>query len=147
MAVERGTQILKNLIDANLEEIRSTERINRALSVTRSTIHTGLKVSPFDLHHGKKPRTELINIVKDYKNYLSDWTTLTVSVSSKQIPIYVGRNEKGEVTDHNFKARKKDSLLHVSQVSEENGEAGERKLQYPYTFLKRKFKNSAGTEI
>ena len=38
----------------------------------RFTIHTGLKLTPFELHHGRKPRTELTNLVKDGKSFLSD---------------------------------------------------------------------------
>ena len=53
----------------NLEEGTDlTESVNRALRVMRFTIHTGLKRTPFELHHGRKPRTELTNIVKDGKN-------------------------------------------------------------------------------
>ena len=87
VAVERSKQTLKNLIIANLEEnIGLNENINRALRVMRFTIHNGLKVSPFDLHHGRKPRTELTIIIKN-QSYLSDWTTFIVSVPPKQIPI------------------------------------------------------------
>ena len=28
----------------------------------RITIHTGQKITPFELHHGRKPRTELTNL-------------------------------------------------------------------------------------
>ena len=90
-AVERAIQTIKNLILANLEdELCLTECVNRALKVMwftihtglkltpfelhhgrkralkvmRFTIHTGLKLTPFELHHGRKPRTELTNLVK-----------------------------------------------------------------------------------
>ena len=64
--VERAIQTLKNLIIANMEDNTSlTESVNRALHVMRFTIHTGLKLTPFELHHGRKPKTELTNIVKD----------------------------------------------------------------------------------
>ena len=76
-----------------------TESVNWALRVMRFTIHTGLKVSPSELHHGRKPRSEYTNIVKDNKSYLSDWKTMNVSVPLKQIPNYVARNERREVTD------------------------------------------------
>ena len=67
--VKRAIQTLKNLIIANLEDgIGITESVNRALWVKRFTIHTGLKITPFELHHGRKPRTELTNIVKDGKH-------------------------------------------------------------------------------
>ena len=59
----------------NLEEGTDlTESGNQALRLMCFTIHTGLKRTPFELHHGRKPRTELTNIVKDGKTYLSDWS-------------------------------------------------------------------------
>ena len=71
-AVERAIQTLKNPIIANLEdETCLTECVIKALNVMRFTIHTGLKITPFELHHGWKPRTELTNIIKDGKIFLS----------------------------------------------------------------------------
>ena len=57
---------MKNLILANMEDGNNlTESVNRAVGVMRITKHTGLKKTPFELHHGRKPRTELTNIIKD----------------------------------------------------------------------------------
>ena len=70
-ATERAKQTIKNLILATLENnLCLTECVNRALKVMRFTIHTGLKTTPLELHHGRKPRTELSNLVKDGKSYL-----------------------------------------------------------------------------
>ena len=108
-AVERAIQTLKNLMITNLEEgIELNESINRALRVMRFTIHTGLKRTPFELHHGRKPRTELTNIVKDGKTYLSDWSEISISAPNKpKIPIYVGRDADGEITNHIIMAKTK----------------------------------------
>ena len=107
VAVEYAIQTLKNIIFDSLESnIGLTEVINRDLRVMRFKIHTGLKMSPFELHHGRKPRTRLTNVVKDNKSYLSDRTTLNVSVPPKQITINVARNEKGEVWHQIIMARK-----------------------------------------
>ena len=125
--VDRAIQTLKNLIIVNLEDkIRLTEVINRALRVMRFRIHTGLKVSPFELNHGRKLRTELTNTVKDNKSYLSSRTTLHISVPPKEIPIYVARNEKREVMDQIIMDRKrKRVLLHVTQITKEKaGKSG-----------------------
>ena len=46
--------------------------VNRAIRVTRFTALTGLKGTPFQLHHGRKPRTELANIIEVGKTYSSD---------------------------------------------------------------------------
>ena len=52
--VERAIQTIKNLIVANMEDgLCLTESVNRALRVMRFTIHTGLKIKRFELHHGK----------------------------------------------------------------------------------------------
>ena len=64
--VERAIQTRKNLVLANMEVGNNlTESVNRALKVMRFTIHTRLKKTPIELHHGRKPRTELTNIIKD----------------------------------------------------------------------------------
>ena len=60
IAIEHAIQTLKNLIIANLEDnMCLTECVNRALNVMRFTIHTGLQTTPFELHHSRKPRTEI----------------------------------------------------------------------------------------
>ena len=85
-----------------------TGSVNRALRVMRFTIHTGLKKTPFELHHGRKPRTELTNILKDGKSFLSDWSELSISAPNRpKIPIYVGRDADGEITNHMVMARTK----------------------------------------
>ena len=76
--VERAIQTLKNLMLTNLEEGTDlTESVSRTLRVIRFTIHTGLKRTQFELHHGRKPRTEITNIVKDGKTFLSDWSEIS----------------------------------------------------------------------
>ena len=56
-AVERAIQTLKTLIIENLEDnMCLTECVISALNVMRFTIHTGLKTTPFELHHGRKSR-------------------------------------------------------------------------------------------
>ena len=59
ITVERAIQTTKNLLFANMEDGNILpESVNRATKVMQFTIHTGLKKSPFELHHGRKPRTE-----------------------------------------------------------------------------------------
>ena len=107
-APERAIQTLNNLNFAKSEDkIGFTENINRDLRVMGFTIHTGLKLSPFERHHGRKLRTKLTNIVNDNNSYLSCCTTVSISVPPKQIPFYVARNEKGKVTDYIVMDKKK----------------------------------------
>ena len=107
--VERALQTMINLILANMEDGNYlTESVNRALRVMRFTIHTGLKKTPFELHHGRNPRTELTNIIKDEKSFLSKWSELSISAPNRiQIPIYVGRDADGDITNDMVIARTK----------------------------------------
>ena len=67
----------------------------------RFTTHTGLKLTPFELHLGRKPRTELANLTKDGKSYLSDWSESSVAAEKKpKILIYVARDKEGEVSNY-----------------------------------------------
>ena len=43
--------------------------ISKTATVMRFTVHTGVTKIPFELHHGRKPRTDLTNIVKDVKPF------------------------------------------------------------------------------
>ena len=116
--VERSIQIRKNLIITNPEDAKNlSENVNRALRVIRFTIQTGLKSTPFELHHGRKPRTELTNIIKDGKTFLSNWLEMNISAPSKpKIPVYVGRVADGEITNHIIMARKKTEERQLAKV-------------------------------
>ena len=96
--VGRAIQTMKNLGIANMEDGNTlTESVNRALRVMRFTIHTGLNKTPFELHHGRKPRTKLTNILEEGKSFLSNWSGLSVSAPNRpKIPIYVGRDADGK---------------------------------------------------
>ena len=102
----------------------------------RFTVHTGLKKTPFELHHGRKQRTETTNIVKDSKTFLSDWSELSISAPIRpKIPIYVGRDGDGEIRNHIIMARNK---------TEEKNLAGGPKspkkknsVSYPFSFEKK----------
>ena len=64
--MERAIQIITNLKITNMENgIFLTKSVNRAVRVMHFTIHTGLEITPVELQHGRKPRTELTNIVED----------------------------------------------------------------------------------
>ena len=82
--VERSIQTLKKLIIAIMEDrIHLTENVNRALLVMRFTIHTGFKITPFELHFERKPRTKLTIIVKNGKTYLSNGSERTISAPNR----------------------------------------------------------------
>ena len=68
----------------NYRKLRMRRKLNREYLLgvqndkVRFTIHTGLNKTPFELHHGRKPRNELTNNVNYGKSYLSDWSELSV---------------------------------------------------------------------
>ena len=109
-------------MNTNLEEnICLTECVNRALNVMRFTIHTGIKITPFELHYGRKPRTELTNVIKNGRSFLSNWSELPVLASDKpKIPICITRNGDGEVSNHIVMARtKNEEKALAANISEE----------------------------
>ena len=136
-AVERAIQTMKNLILANLEDnLCLTECVNRAIKVMRFTIHTGLKLTPFELHHGRKPRTELPNLVKDGKSFLSDWTKSSVSAERKpKIPIYVSRDKEGHVTNYLVMAKIKAEGKAVDKQPKKKNSVSE----YPFKIVEKNY--------
>ena len=100
---------MKKLIIANPESGENlAESHFWALRKLRLTVLTELDKTPFELHHGRKTRTELTRIVKDGKSYLSDWSELSVSAPSRpKIPNYVGRDGDGKFSNHMIMARTK----------------------------------------
>ena len=92
--------------------ISLTESVNRALRVMQFTIHTGLKLTPFELYHGRKPRTELTNTVKtENHTYLIGQNCLfqqqpdqkfpymwAVMRTGHHKPYYYGKNKNRGVT-------------------------------------------------
>ena len=108
--VKRTIKTLQNLIINNLkDEIALTESIKRACRVMSFTIHTGVKVNPSELHHGRKPETDLTNIVKDNKS-LKRLEIIERFSTTEKNPTHIARNEKRDVTDHIIMARKKETL-------------------------------------
>ena len=116
--------------------ISLTESVNRALNVMRFTFHTGLKLTPFELQHGRKPRTELTNIVQDGKSYLSNWSELSVSAPNRpKIPIYVGRDADGDITNHMFMARTKPEGKHLAEGPKSS--KMKNLVRYPFYFVEK----------
>ena len=132
---------MKNLGVSNLEDnLCLTECVNRAIKVMRFAIHTGLKLTPFELHHGRKPRTELTNLVKDGKSFLSDWTELSASAEKKpKIPIYVSRDEEGDVTNYLVMAKTKAEEKAVDKQPKKKNSVS----KYPFIFVEKNYKRKS----
>ena len=66
--VEKAMQTLKNLRKANMVRVIDlTENVNQALRLVRFLKHTELNRTAFELHHGRKPGTDLLSLVLDGK--------------------------------------------------------------------------------
>ena len=131
--VERAIQTMKYLVLANMEDGNNlTESVNRALKVMRITIHTGLKKTPFELHHGRKPGTELTKTIKFIR-------CLKQSVSAPnrpKIPIYVGRDTDGKITNHMVMARTKTEERQLA--SDSKSPKKRSSVRYPFKFLEKR---------
>ena len=113
-----------------------TECVNRALHVMLLTIHTGQKITPFELHHSRKPRTELTTLMKTGKSFLSNWSEMSISANSRpKIPIYVTRNRDGEVLNHIVMARTKaEEKAQAEKSPKKKNSVG----NYPFKFFEKK---------
>ena len=99
----------------------------------RPTKHTGLRMKQFELHHGRKPRTKLANLIKDGKSLLSNWSTLSVSAENRpKISIYVSRNSEGEVSNHIVMALMK---TEEKAINEKSPKKKISVSEYPFKFF------------
>ena len=117
-SVERGIKTLKDLMKANLEDKCTVSgALSRSLNVMRTTIHSGMKETPFERHYGRKPRTEITS-------YLNIPTN--VSARPETLQVYSFNNGDGEYDHLIMKApRKLKCDVNVSN-------------KFPYQFLEKK---------
>ena len=101
----------------------------------RFTIHTGQKITPFELHHGREPRTELTNLMKTGKSFLSNWSEMSISANHRpKIPIYVTRNGDEEVSNHIVMARTKaEEKAQAEKSPKKKNSVG----NYPFQFFEK----------
>ena len=107
--VERGVRTLKENL---LTNIKAGERLGKALDlsldVMRKTPHTKLKKSAFELHYGRKPNTEITNLLnsENLKNLTKDsilaksdilqvYSFSGVGGVSDQLTMKTSKNDKG----------------------------------------------------
>ena len=124
-------------------------------SITSNAIYRthGVKENTFRITPRK--RTELTNIVKDGKTYLSDWSELSVLAPTRpKIPIYVGRDADGEITSHIVMARTKGEEKQTAEGTKSPKK--KNSVSYPFQFVEKnhnkkslegKFQNKIQTAI
>ena len=76
--VERTIRTIKSLTRANLppDGLNFEENMNLANKSSRQTPHSALKMTPFQMHFGRKPRTSNINMIVQPNYLLSNWKKL-----------------------------------------------------------------------
>ena len=77
--MERTIRTIKSLTRANLQDgLTFEESVQLATKTIRQTPHQTLKMTPFQLHLGWKPRTAITNLIGQPECLLFNWKkTLT----------------------------------------------------------------------
>ena len=100
--------------------------------------NAGLKITPFELHHVRKTRTEITNVMKTGKSFLSNWSKLFISaIKRPKIPIYVTKNRDGEVSNHIVMARKKTEEKALAETSPKKRSSVSNHSNYPFQFFEK----------
>ena len=102
--VERTIRTIKSLTRANLEDgLTFEESVARAIKTIRQTPHNTLKMTPFQLHHGRKPRTPITNLIGQPTCLLADWKkTLTnyFLAQPAELQVFTVHDSDGELADY-----------------------------------------------
>ena len=102
--VERTIRTIKSLTRANLENnLTFEEYVNMAIKTLRQTQHNTLKLTPFQLHHGRKPRTPITNVIGQPACLLTNWKkTLTnyILAQPAELQSFTIHDSDGELADY-----------------------------------------------
>ena len=102
--VERTIRTIKSLTRANLEDnITFEESVNKAIKTIRQTQHSTLKMTPFQLHYGRKPRTPITNLIGQPNCLLANWKkTLTnyILAQPAELQVFTIHDSDGELADY-----------------------------------------------
>ena len=102
--VERTIRTIKSLTRANLEDgLTFEEDVTRAIKTIRQTMHSTPKMTPFQLHYGRKPRTPITNLIGQPACLLTDWKkTISnyVLAQPAELQVYTIQDSGGELADY-----------------------------------------------
>ena len=102
--VERTIRTIKSLTRANLEDgLTFEESVSMAFKTIKRKPHNTLKMTTFQLHYGRKPRTPITNLIGQPACLLSDWKkTLTIYVSAQpaELQVFTIHDSDGELADY-----------------------------------------------
>ena len=102
--VERTIRTIKDLIRANLQDgLSFSHSLMTAIKSIRMTPNNHLKLTPFELHKGRKPRTTITNASNQNNCLLSNWEKLTnkfVSAQPQELQVYTIKVSDGGLVDY-----------------------------------------------
>ena len=102
--VERTIRTIKDLIRTNTQDgLCFNESLNEAIKTMRMTPNTKLKITPFELHMGRTPRTIITNTLNQENCLLLNWKkviTKYVSAHPKELQVYTIKGNDGGLVDY-----------------------------------------------
>ena len=102
--VERAIRTIKSLTRANMADgLTFEDSVQLSIRTIRQTPHSKLKMTPFQMHLGRKPRTALINLIDKPECLLSNWKrTLTnyISAQPTELQVVTINDAGGELADY-----------------------------------------------
>ena len=89
--VERTIRTIESFTRANMaDRLTFEDSVQLAIKTIRQTPHIRLKMTPFQMHLGRRPRTALTNLIGKPDCLLSNWkTTLTNYISARPTELQV----------------------------------------------------------
>ena len=94
--VERTIRSIKDLIRTNLQDgLKFTDSVKLTVKTMRLTPNSRLKITLFELHMGRKPRTSITNIVNGENCLLSKWEKINYGLYFSSSERTTGLHDKG----------------------------------------------------
>ena len=102
--VERTIQIIESLARANMADgLTFEDSVQLATKTIRQTPHSRLKMTPFQMHFGRKPHTALTSVIGKPDCLLSNWKrTITnyISAQPTELQVVIINDSDGEMADY-----------------------------------------------
>ena len=102
--VERTIRSVRSLTRANMTDgLTFEDSAQLAIKTLRQTPHTKLKMTPFQMHYGRKPRTAITNLSGQPQCLLSNWKktpTNYISAQPTELQVFTINDSEGEMADY-----------------------------------------------
>ena len=79
------------------------DSVQLTIRTLRRTPHTNLKMTPFQMHFGRKPRTAITNLIGQPQCILSNWKSTLTNYNSAQpteLQVFTLNDSEGEMADY-----------------------------------------------